>query len=255
MANSQLLHVCAQFCKSWRGEPSFSFFAADNDPSGLLLVSLSVCLSVSLSTYRSISFQPDLKRLSPVVHVHDCTSKFPIPSQVVWPSVHLLHPSAPIQPSIQLSCVCIDLPSTFSSCFCTPYFCHYPHCCCCCRCCRFLLPRVKRTNRPAAARRQTDLLLRCIWAGGCGHRYRIRSRSCSLLRNPPLHTPEREREREHVPSIPQTLVQLPDRAGSTLGTEVSLRYTHPDCLTAGPRPQLSRRQLFVSRADRPRRRS
>lgn len=143
----------------------------------------------------------------------------------MWPSVHHRLSSHPSNSPVSAS---IFHPHSLAA-SAHLIFCHYPHCCC--RCCGFLLPRVNRTDRPAAARRQTDLLLRCIWAGGCGHRYRIRSRSCSLLRNPPLHTPSREREStSHC--IPQTLVQLPDRAGSTLGTEVSLRYSHPDSLTA-----------------------
>lgn len=160
------------------------------------------------------------------------------------------HPSSPIQPSTSLSCVvCIDFTSAFSSCFCLhldftlhTLFLYHPRCCC------------NGTNRPAAARRLTDLVVLYLdVVCGCGHRYRIRSRFLLTPAKIPLCTHIHTHiSRGHVPfHSSKNLVQFPDRAGSNLGTEVSLRYTQPDCRSeATALPQTA----FVSPADHPHRR-
>lgn len=102
MANSQLFHVCAQFCKKpGEANPFFLFCCCilvliDDDRSGLLLV----CFPVN----PSISYPAQTRTGLDSVRVHDCTYKFPIhpvPSSV---AIRPSHPSSPIQPSISLCC-------------------------------------------------------------------------------------------------------------------------------------------------------
>lgn len=163
----------------------------------------------------------------------------------MWPSVHP-HPPSPIS-------VCIDFTSAFSSCFClhpipscTPYF-YHPHCCCCCCC---LCYPVNGTNRPAAARRQTDLLLYLGRGRRIGHRYRIRSYSCSLLRGPPLQPPKRARP---VPFLNSRAVSGSSWFDFGYRGEPSVYpSSDPDCRSeATAFPQTA----FVSHADHPHRRS
>lgn len=159
----------------------------------------------------------------------------------MWPSVRPSHPSIQLASHLlRLHCTILHSHSLAASVLIRSLFAaldsYHPHCCCCYSLC---CP-VNETDR--------DLLWLggrptcCIWnvAGGSGHRYGIRSRSCSLLRDPPLSPLQRS---THVPfhSIPRNLVRFPDRAGSTLGTEVSRRYTHADCRSEAT---ASRRQLL-----------
>lgn len=90
----------------------------------------------------------------------------------------------------------------------------------------FAAASVKGTNRPAAAQRQTNCCVE-TWPADVATATELEPTPARSYENPLLRVPPPPQE--HVPPHSSTFVRFPDRAGSTLGTEVSRRYTQTDC--------------------------